>query len=167
MTKSASRQRSNLAIQNLELAIREEINPIMDNIRIQAVKQADSAQVLELYRLAGWWQTDDNPSYLDMVQGIIEKTHCFVIATLGDRIIGMGRAISDGVSDAYIQDVTVHPDLRGQGIGKAIIGKLVERLKADGLQWIGLISEPGYQGFYSSLGFAEMTGYTPFLLVQD
>jgi ribosomal protein S18 acetylase RimI-like enzyme len=64
-----------------------------------------------------------------MVQAIIEKTHRFVIATLGDRIIGMGRAISDGVSDAYIQDVTVHPDLRGKGIGKAIIRKLVEQLQ--------------------------------------
>ena len=139
----------------------------MEDIRIQVVTQADSAQVLQLYRLAGWWQTDENPSYLQLVQDIIAKTWRFVIATRGDRIIGMGRAISDGVSDAYIQDVTVHPDLRGQGIGKAIIRALVAQLKADGLQWIGLISEPGYQGFYSSLGFAEMKSYTPFLLIQD
>jgi len=139
----------------------------MEDIQIQVVKYTDSAQLLELYRLAGWWQTDANPRYLDMVQDIVKNTWCFVTASIGDRIIGMGRAISDGVSDAYIQDVTVHPELRGRGIGKAIIRALVKQLKEDGLQWIGLISEPGYEGFYSSLGFAEMKGYTPFLLVQD
>lgn len=139
----------------------------MDEIRIQVVKTADGDQLLNLYRLAGWWQTDDDPRHRQLVNAIVQNTWRFVIASMGDRIIGMGRAISDGVSDAYIQDVTVHPDLRGQGIGKAIIRKLVEQLRTDGLQWIGLISEPGYQGFYNSLGFTEMKGYTPFLLVQE
>lgn len=139
----------------------------MEEVKTEIVKDADAAQILELYRLAGWWQTDDNPHYLETVSAIIKNTWCFVIATEGENIIGMGRAISDGVSDAYIQDVTVHPDHRGRGIGKAIIRTLVKRLKDDGLQWIGLVSEPGYQSFYNSLGFEEMKDYTPFLLGND
>lgn len=136
----------------------------MDNIQIEIVKQADAAQVLNLYRLAGWWEMDDDPRHEQKVAAIIANTWRFVIARSGDAIIGMGRAISDGVSDAYIQDVTVHPRWRGKGLGKAIIRTLVERLQQDGLGWIGLISEPGYERFYQGLGFGVMQDYTPFLL---
>lgn len=133
----------------------------------QVVKKADPKVILALYREPGWWQTDDNPEYLDMVQRIISDSFCFVIAKQGDRIVGMGRAISDGISDAYIQDVTVTGELRGQGIGKGIVKTLVDYMKGKGLQWIGLISEPGYEKFYESLGFKVMQNYTPFLLSND
>ncbi len=139
----------------------------MPEIEISIVKQADPEAILSLYRHAGWWQTDENPAYLGQVERIIGQTFCFVVARDGSELIGMGRAISDGVSDAYIQDVMVHSDYRGRGIGKAIIAKLLEHLQANKLQWIGLISEPGYERFYESLGFTRMEGYTPFLLKQD
>ncbi len=133
------------------------------DIKITVVKSADNSQILALYQAENWWQQDDNPRYLDGVAAIIRETYCFVIASQGEQIIGMGRAISDGVSDAYIQDVTVRKDFRGQGIGKAIINALLEHLKLNGLQWIGLISEPGYERFYQSLGFEVMPSYTPFI----
>lgn len=133
------------------------------DINISVVKSADPAQILALYKAENWWQQDDNPCYLEDVSAIIRSTFCFVIAKQGEDIIGMGRAISDGVSDAYIQDVTVRRDFRGQGIGKAIIRALLEHLKSHKLQWIGLISEPGYERFYQSLGFDVMQSYTPFL----
>lgn len=138
----------------------------MTKIQYQIVKNTDNAAILQLYRDAGWWQMDDNPDYLNTVKGIVANSFCFVIATQGERIIGMGRAISDGVSDAYIQDVTVLGSERGQGIGKNIIKTLIKHLKDNHLQWIGLISEPGYEGFYSALGFDAMQGYTPFLLAD-
>jgi len=52
----------------------------------------------------------------------------------------MGRAISDGISDAYIQDVTVLSEFRGQGIGTGIVQEILKQLRDDGLQWIGLIA---------------------------
>jgi len=138
----------------------------MTDITYHIVKETDTARILELYRQAGWWQMDDDPQHLVTVARIVSDTYCFVIAKLGEEIIGMGRAISDGCSDAYIQDVTVDVIHRGKGIGKGIIHTLVDHLKANGLQWIGLISEPGYERFYGSLGFKVMQSYTPFLLEQ-
>jgi spermidine synthase len=78
----------------------------------------------------------------------------------------MGRAISDGVSDAYIQDLTVLADQRNQGIGGMILRALVARLHADGLFWIGLIAEPGSASFYLREGFRERVGWVPMLLVE-
>lgn len=136
----------------------------MTQIEYTIVKSTDNAALLELYRGPGWWQQDANPKYLNTIARIVAQSFCFVIAQREDEIIGMGRALSDGISDAYIQDVTVKESERGQGIGKEIIRTLVKYLKEHKIQWIGLISEPGYEGFYSSLGFNVMQDYTPFLL---
>ncbi len=139
----------------------------MQKITYHIVTDADPEVILALYRQAGWWHMDDNPEYLETVRQIMQNSFCFVIAKQGEEIIGMGRAISDGVSDAYIQDVTVRGDLRGKGIGKGIIRTLLSYLKENKLQWIGLISEPGYEGFYGGLGFKVMQHYTPFLLEEE
>ncbi len=75
----------------------------------------------------------------------------------------MGRAISDGASDAYIQDVMVDKSFQGRKIGSSIIRKLVEQLQTDGLKWIGLIAENDSQRFYENLGFKQMKNATPML----
>ncbi|MDD3282417.1 MAG: GNAT family N-acetyltransferase [Candidatus Cloacimonetes bacterium] len=98
---------------------------------------------------------------------MVSNSFCFVIAKRKEEIIGMGRAISDGFSDAYIQDVTVWENERGKGIGKGIIKELIRFLEAHEIQWIGLISEPGYEDFYSKLGFGQMKSYTPFLYKKE
>lgn len=135
-----------------------------NEIEISIVKEADAAQILALYRHQGWWQKDENPQYLETVKGIVANSFCFAIAKKGEQIIGMGRSISDGFSDAYIQDVVVHSDFRGQGIGAKIMKKIMEHLHKHKIQWIGLISEPGQEDFYGKLGFLQMPNYTPMLL---
>ena len=121
-------------------------------------------QITQLYRDEGWWaSTVDEP---DQIMRIIDGSHCFMVATDGDKIIGMGRAISDRASDAYIQDVTVANDYRGRGVGSRIIRELVARLKEDSLDWIGLIAERGSHGFYRRLGFEKMLDSVPMLMLS-
>lgn len=118
-------------------------------------------QIVVLYRMEGWWtEAPDDP---DLVTRIIAGSHCFMVVTDGGDIVGMGRAISDGASDAYIQDVTVNKTYRSRGIGTRIIEKLVERLHQDGLDWIGLIAEKNSHQFYEQLGFKKMPNSVPML----
>ncbi len=138
----------------------------MNQIEYRIVKSAPPDQILALYHQAGWWSEEFTPESREFIGRIIRHSFCFVIALDNDDIIGMGRIISDGVSDAYIQDVTVRQDYRGKGIGQRIIRTLVNHLKACGIGWIGLISEPGYERFYENLGFNRMTDYTPFLMKE-
>ena len=78
-------------------------------------------------------------------------------------ILGMGRAISDRASDAYIQDIMVRPEVRRQAIASCIMKVIVERLERDGMTWIGLIAKQGTQSFYRGVGFSEMPDATPML----
>jgi len=77
---------------------------------------------------------------------------CFVRD--GDRLVGAGRALADGLDCSYIADVAVHPEHQGAGLGKAIISKLVELSK--GHKKIILYANPGTEGFYARLGFYRM-----------
>ncbi|HIJ55422.1 MAG TPA: GNAT family N-acetyltransferase [Deltaproteobacteria bacterium] len=118
-------------------------------------------QIISLYRYEGWWSEEtDDP---ELVSGIVAGSYLFIIALKEDEIVGMGRAISDGTSDAYIQDVTVKKAYRGQGIGTTIINELIKGLRADGIGWIGLIAEKGSHGFYTRLGFHRMQDSVPLL----
>jgi ribosomal protein S18 acetylase RimI-like enzyme len=125
-----------------------------------------SRQIAGLYRAQGWRQgpDDDSPQ---RIQALIKGSHCFVVAFEGEEIVGMGRAISDGISDAYIQDLTVRSNRRNQGIGSRILRTILERLHADGLRWIGLIAEPGSANLYSHAGFREMPAAVPMLMIRE
>jgi ribosomal protein S18 acetylase RimI-like enzyme len=123
-------------------------------------------QIVELYRDQGWWQPGDDHSER-LVSRLIAGSHCFVIATEGGNIVGMGRVISDGVSDAYIQDLTVRLDRRKRGIGKLILQTLLEQLRTDGIHWIGLIAEPGSDNLYRRAGFREMSDSIPMLMIKE
>ncbi|HOV17023.1 MAG TPA: GNAT family N-acetyltransferase [Candidatus Cloacimonadota bacterium] len=131
---------------------------------IHAPSAEDLEQLRQLYLSNGWLEASATQTG-QVITSIITHTFCFAVARDDGKIIGMGRSISDGVSDAYIQDVTVLPQYRKRGIGGGLIQFLVDFLHAQGINWIGLISEPGYENFYREQGFAVMPGYTPFLYV--
>jgi len=136
-----------------------------DEIEIKVITSADRRSVKELYRQAGWWnekdETSDGSPWID---AMVKGSFCFVGAFHRGKMIGMGRAVSDGHSDAYIQDVTVLKEFRGRGIGARIIRAIAGLLRSRHIGWIGLVAEPGTQAFYRGLGFAVLEGYTPMRL---
>jgi ribosomal protein S18 acetylase RimI-like enzyme len=77
---------------------------------------------------------------------------CFVFDH--EKLIGVGRALADGVDCSYLCDVAVHPDYQGIGLGKEIINKLKEF--SAGHKKIILYANPGKEGFYKKLGFRRM-----------
>ena len=135
-------------------------------IQISLVRSWNENEIVNLYRAAGWWKEEYDPA--DICQ-IIEGSFGFAVAidTGSGRAIGMGRAVADGISDAYLQDLITDPKFRGKGIGKSIVSMLVEHCKKSGISWIGLIAEPGSEEFYLSLGFERMRGYVPMIYHGD
>jgi spermidine synthase len=139
------------------------MNP--EEIEIKVIADVDRVAVKRLYQDAGWWKENDETSDgCAWIDTLVRQSFCFVGAFCGVELIGMGRAVSDGISDAYIQDVVVLKKFRQAGIGNKIIEKIIEFLQSRRIGWIGLIAEPGTQQFYQRLGFTVMAGYTPMLL---
>ena len=135
-----------------------------DKVRIKIVKHADVNQLVTVYKDAGWWVEENDSVDPSFILKIIQGSFCFAIAEYEGNIIGMGRSISDGVSDAYIQDVAVLTQYRSQGIGVMLMDAIIAFLKSKNITWIGLISEPKAVSFYSRYGFVQMKDFLPFLL---
>ena len=128
----------------------------------EAVETAPFEEIVELYESAGWWQ--DAPDARAVISAMIRGSFRFMVARLPKgNIVGMARVISDGYSDAYIQDVTVLPSYRGRGIGRELIRRLTEYCVDRKIAWIGLVAEPGTQGFYENIGYEPLAGYQPML----
>lgn len=109
----------------------------------------DSEELSHLYEIAPLGR--QSPDELEKVFGH-SMFMCFVYA--GDRLVGAGRALADGGDCAYIAHVAVHPEHQGRGLGKAIIGKLVDFSRDH--KKIILYANPGTEDFYARQGFLRM-----------
>lgn len=80
-----------------------------------------------------------------------------------NNLIGIGRVIGDGGIYFYIQDVIVHPDYQGKGVGKTIMERieLFLRGKADNNSFIGLMAAEGVKDFYRGFGYEERAENRP------
>ncbi len=129
-------------------------------IEVKSVDSWSKKEIVNLYKSAGWWKDCFDSSEID---NLIKNSFVFVVAfeKSSKKAVGMGRLLSDGISDAYIQDLVVLKKYRGKGVGKKIVNFLLDICRENKISWIGLISEPGQNIFYEKIGFKEMKEYTP------
>ena len=132
------------------------------DIEIRFVDSWSIDEIVELYRAGGWWKESYDTS---LINQMIDGSFVFavVVDTTIDKAVGMGRVISDGISDAYIQDLVVLPKYRGHGIGKKLVDFLIKQCLSNGIVWIGVIAEPGSDKLYRGLGFKPMKDHIPML----
>jgi len=137
-----------------------------DNIAIRLVHTWNEVEIANLYRAGGWWKDEYDPKELPR---LIQGSFLFAVAVnlQTGQAIGMGRVISDGVSDGYIQDLVVLPEYRKTGIGTRIVSLLVKKCIESGISWIGLIAEPDTEKFYLPFGFHPMEGHIPLIFRSD
>lgn len=129
-------------------------------VEIKIVDSWPENEIVDLYKAGGWWKDSYDSSGINP---LIQGSFAFFVATekKSGKAIGMGRIISDGVSDAYLQDIIVLQEYREQGIGKKLTEALIQHCLSKKLYWIALIAEPDQDGFYKTLGFKNMKNYVP------
>lgn len=135
-------------------------------ITVQLVRAWDELEIVNLYRVGGWWREEYSASE---IPALIKGSYLFAVAVdkMSGRAVGMGRVISDGISDAYIQDLVVLPACRKAGVGKTIVRTLTAACRSSGIGWIGLVAEPETEEFYTPLGFHRMEGHVALLYRGD
>jgi GNAT superfamily N-acetyltransferase len=81
---------------------------------------------------------------------------CFAVVIRKDReAVGMGRVIGDGGLFYQVVDIAVDPAHQGKGLGKAIVGRLVEYLRDAALPgtYVSLIADGEAHRLYAQYGF--------------
>lgn len=69
------------------------------------------------------------------------------------RLVGFARCIGDGVINATVWDVVIHPAYQGAGLGHGLMAFVVGRLRAMGVEHVTLFADPGVIRFYQNQGW--------------
>lgn len=105
-----------------------------------------------LRRDAGWPEMDPATA-----ERCLPRSLYAVCAFDGDEMVGTGRVVGDGGLCFYIQDVIVLRSHQGQGIGGALMDRIMTFIAAHAVQdsYLGLMSAVGKEEFYIRYGFTS------------
>src|SRR5687768_16211944 len=93
----------------------------------------------------------DNGRTPDELRTSFENTFAAAFALDGDRVIGKGRVLSDGVCNAYLVDLWTYAPYRRRGVAREILRRLAGRLPG---QHLALFTDEAPE-FYRRVGFVE------------
>ncbi len=79
-----------------------------------------------------------------------------VVERASGRLVGFARAVSDGVSLAYLADVFVSPEHRGHGLAARMLRLMIDDGPGAHFRWMLHTDEA--HGLYAKFGFAAPTG---------
>ena len=122
-------------------------------IRISATRKIPREQIVNLYK-ANKWSSADKP---DELYRALLNSHSLYTAWDGDRLVGLGNAISDGYLLVYYPHLLVLPEYQGQGIGRKIVAKMLAKYRGFHMQMLTADGEA--IEFYEKVGF-ERAGKT-------
>jgi ribosomal protein S18 acetylase RimI-like enzyme len=84
----------------------------------------------------------------------MKNSYYSVYVYCGDDLIGTGRVVSDGIINAYLCGLGVHPQYRHKGVAAKIINMLVEHCKENNLH-IQFFCEEHLVSFYNKMDFEK------------
>lgn len=105
-----------------------------------------------LYKRLGW--IDFLKLSQEHVLTAMKGSWYSVYAYSGDKLVGTGRIVSDGIINAYLCGLGVDAEYRNQGIGTEIIKKLVDRCKEYNLH-VQFFCEELIRPYYEKMGFEK------------
>ncbi|WP_455040942.1 GNAT family N-acetyltransferase [Granulicatella adiacens] len=112
-------------------------------------------EILSLYEAVGWTNYTQNPEMLKVAY----KNSLPILAALNEegKLVGVLRAVGDGASILFIQDILVTPEYQHQGIGTKLLQMTLEKYK--NVYQIQLATDDSTKtvSFYESNGFTSLT----------
>ena len=78
------------------------------------IKRTDLEQ---LYSSVGWFAYTHD---MDILENAVNNSLSVITAWQDDKLVGLIRAVGDGVTILYIQDILVNPEFQNKGIGTII-----------------------------------------------
>ena len=125
-------------------------------MEIREYTQYNEDEIRRLYSAVGWIAyTQDMPA---LRRGY--ENSLLVLAAYEDGALsGILRAVGDGYTIVFIQDILVFPEKQRKGVGTALVKAVLERYPH--VRQIELTTDdrPETAAFYKSLGFAPFSEF--------
>lgn len=124
------------------------------DMEIRAYTEYNEAEILDLYASVGWTAYTDDPAALrNGFANSLLTLAAYEEATLA----GLIRAVGDGHTVVFVQDILVRPQFQRRGIGSALLQAVLNQYA--NVRQIELATDdtPKTTAFYHSMGFQELT----------
>ncbi|KXB62683.1 GNAT family N-acetyltransferase [Olsenella sp. DNF00959] len=111
-------------------------------------------EILPLYDAVGWTAYTRDAAALR--NGFVHSL-LVLAAYEGDELLGVIRAVGDGFTIVFIQDVLVYPERQRQGVGTALVEAVLDRY--GDVRQIELATDDNEKtkAFYRSMGFRTLS----------
>ena len=123
-------------------------------MEIREYKEYKTEEIRRLYTEVGWIAYTENMPALE--HGY--KNSLLVLAAYeNDELLGIIRAVGDGYTVVFIQDILVFPDKQRKGVGTALLKAVLDRYPD--VRQIELTTDNTEKtvAFYKSIGFSEFS----------
>ena len=123
-------------------------------MEIREYTKYNEEEILRLYSAVGWTAYTENMPALR--EGF--KNSLLVLAAYdGEELLGLIRAVGDGATIVFVQDILVFPDKQRQGIGTTLLKAILDRYPDVRQIELATDNTPKTVAFYRSMGFSEMS----------
>ena len=92
-------------------------------IRIKEYTEYNAEEILNLYNSVGWCSYTSRP---EMLEHAFANSLKIFGAHDEEKLVGIIRAVGDGCSIVFIQDILVLPDYQHRGIGKNLVDTMLK-----------------------------------------
>ncbi|ARY91983.1 MULTISPECIES: GNAT family N-acetyltransferase [Lacticaseibacillus] len=127
-------------------------------------RKLDDEAVLALYQAVGWVMYTRDPAKLKRA---LAQSLMVLGAFDGDRLVGLIRAVGDGETILFIQDLLVHPGYQRQGIGRQLVKALVDHFPEVRQRVLLTDDQPDTRAFYEKIGFVSSDHFGVVAFYQD
>jgi len=121
------------------------------NITYRNNKDVKLEDVIRVFRNSGITRPTDQPK---RIQDMIRYSDILLTAWLGDRMIGVARALTDWSFCCYLSDLAVDKDVQKSGIGRELIARVREEIGED--VSLILLAAPSAMEYYPKVGFEKI-----------
>lgn len=111
-------------------------------------------EILPLYADAGWTAYTDDPAALR--EGFAHSL-LVLAAYEGGELLGIIRAVGDGHTIVFIQDILVFARHQRKGVGTALLRAVLNRYRHVRQIELATDNTPRTVAFYRSMGFSELS----------
>lgn len=116
-------------------------------MRYEFSPKVSPQEVAELRNSVGWNGMEQ--CYKNSLKG----SYFYICCYDDNELIGFLDVVSNGVTDAYIQDVIVNPNYQGKGIGTNLMNRAIDKLNDDNIYMISVLFQESFLPFYKKFGF--------------
>ena len=123
-------------------------------MEIREYKTYNEQEILRLYASVGWTAYTDQP---EMLRKGFENSMLTLAAYEDDQLLGIIRAVGDGYTIVFVQDILVFPEQQRKGIGSALLQAILDRYSHVRQIVLATDNTPKTIAFYKSMGFRELS----------